>query len=240
MEIDHWAKLLDLEEAYRDKEFLNKFGRPFAVFRPLFYLLITALSKIIFNAKIFGIENIPQKSPYIIAATHCSAADYPLIAWAMPKSARDNMYTITTAYFYDNPFARAFIFFAANSVRIDTVKDFTPALRASARILAHGRSLYINPEGTWSEDGKLLPFKAGAGLLSFELKVPIVPVYIGGTFEMLPPHALFIKKHGRVTIAFGEPIDPKRYKTEEERYYTYKKITDDLRERIIGLKERYE
>ena len=238
---NHWRAFLDLAAAYEDKGFLKKFQTPARKFRGAFYSLLTLLSKTLFRVKVDGLANLPEHGPYIIAANHCSAADYPLIAWALPEKARDNLYAVTTAYFYDNPFTRPFILTVTNSVRIDTERDFIPALRASARVLAQGGSLYINPEGTWSESGELLPFKVGVGLLSFELAVPIVPVHIGGTHEFLPAHALLPRQLGRITISFGQPIYPEKYKEfvgREEDYYVYKRITDDLREEMINLRDK--
>ncbi len=232
---------MGLSSAYGDKDFLKSFRSPPGMFRDFFYLLMTALSRTLFEATIDGVSNLPAEGAYIIAANHCSAADYPLIAWAMPKRARENLYAVTTSHFYDNPFARMFIFIATNSVRIDTEKDFIPALQASARVLAAGKAIYINPEGTWSETGELMPFKAGVGLLAVELNVPVVPVFIGGTFEILPPHSLFPKKRGKITISFGRPVRPEKYREllgKEENYYVYKRLADDLRQEIISLRDK--
>ena len=232
---DIWENLLDLEAARNDREFLKTFKRPPLFIRDLFYSLVTLLFKLMFTAEIRGVENIPSGGPYIIAPNHSSALDYPVVAWAMPRAARDSLYAVTTSYFYDNPFTRLFIMIATNSIRVDTTSEYEPALRAAAKVLAQGGSLYINPEGTWSEDGKLMPFKPGVGLLSYELKVPIIPVRIDGAFDVLPPHAVFPKKRGRVTVTFGRPVMPAAYGKLEAGYETYKKIADDVREEIIKL-----
>lgn len=232
---DIWENLLDLEAARNDKGFLKTFRRPPIFVRDSFYALTTLLFKAMFAAEIKGLENIPARGPYIIAPNHSSALDYPVVAWAMPRAARDGLYAVTTSYFYDNPFTRFFIMIATNSIRIDTTNEYEPALRAAAKVLAQGGSLYINPEGTWSEDGKLMAFKPGVGLLSYELKVPIVPVRIDGTFDVLPPHALFPKKRGKVTVTFGRPLIPEAYSKLEAGYETYSKIAGDVREEIVRL-----
>lgn len=235
-----WEKLLDLDEAYKDKRFLATFKRPPLVVRDIFYSLVTLLFRLLFSADIRGLENLPEKGPYIIAANHSSALDYPVVAWAMPKKSRDGLFAVTTSYFYDNPFTRFFIMIATNSIRVDTQDDYTPALKITAKVLAQGGSVYINPEGTWSENGELMPFKPGVGLLSFKLNVPIVPVHIGGTFDILPPKAIFPRKRGKVSVFFGEPLYPGRYRTAspEGGYEVYKKISDDLREEIVKLRDK--
>src|SRR5262249_24935248 len=42
------------------------------------------------------------------------------------------------------------------------------------------------PEGGRSRDGKMMPFKAGIGMLLAETNVPVVPCYLDGTFEACP------------------------------------------------------
>ena len=50
-------------------------------------------------------------------------------------------------------------------------------------ILTSGESVLIFPEGSRSRSGEIQPFKAGLGLLAWELRVPIIPVHIDGTHE---------------------------------------------------------
>ncbi len=232
---DIWDKLLDIDSAKKDKGFLKTFKRPPVMVRDIFYCLVTLIFKALFSSDIRGLKNLPEKGPYIVAANHSSALDYPVVAWSMPKNARDELYAITTSYFYDNPFTRFFIMIATNSIRIDTMDDYGPALQAAAKVLAQGGSVYINPEGTWSENGKLMEFKPGVGLLSIKLNVPIVPVYIGGTFDILPPHALFPRKRGSVKVYFGKPIYPD---LSEGGYDAYKKIADGVRGEIMKLRDK--
>jgi 1-acyl-sn-glycerol-3-phosphate acyltransferase len=68
-----------------------------------------------------------------------------------------------------------------------------------------GFSILIFPEGTETKDGKLQPFKAGIGLLTSELKVPVVPIMLRGLFDLKQQKKRFVKP-GTVSITFGEPI----------------------------------
>lgn len=80
-------------------------------------------------------------------------------------------------------------------------------LRRCEALLAKGHSLYIFPEGTRSPDGKLIHFFRGAFWMSARYKVPIVPVLIDGTRDILPKHQLFITPHP-VRVRILPPIDP--------------------------------
>ena len=47
-----------------------------------------------------------------------------------------------------------------------------------------GYSVLVFPEGRHTTDGKMLPFRAGIGLLANNLRIPIVPMRIDGLFEV--------------------------------------------------------
>ena len=68
----------------------------------------------------------------------------------------------------------------------------------------------VFPEGTRSIDGHVTDFKKGAAILAYELRTPIVPVGIRGTFEAWPRGGGF-RLHP-VEIHIGDPIDPDRFK----------------------------
>ena len=79
------------------------------------------------------------------------------------------------------------------------------ALQLSAHVLHSGKILCVFPEGTRSLDGKTKEFKKGVGIIAKELKVPIIPTAIRGTFEMLPPDKTF-PRPAKVSVSFGKPI----------------------------------
>jgi len=153
----YWRRALRLDEEKKEN-ILKKFEYPHRFLRPLFFALSNLLARYYFRIEVRGLENIPEKPPYIIAPNHCSAMDFPTVALAMGKKAHD-LYTITTKHFYDNPFTRFFIKIAANSFRIDTEVDFFPAFQAAAELLQRGKAIFIHPEGTRSPNGELMPFK---------------------------------------------------------------------------------
>ena len=74
-------------------------------------------------------------------------------------------------------------------------------------MLRQGKILCVFPEGTRARDGKLHEFKKGVGIIARELNVPIVPVAIRGTYEMLAPGKT-VPVPAKVTVTFGKPIFP--------------------------------
>ena len=68
-----------------------------------------------------------------------------------------------------------------------------------------GEPVVIFPEGTRTPHGHLQPGKLGLGVIVAETKCPVIPVFISGTYEVLPPGARWIRCRP-VSVHFGEPI----------------------------------
>jgi long-chain acyl-CoA synthetase len=76
-----------------------------------------------------------------------------------------------------------------------------------------GYSILVFPEGRHTTDGKLLPFRAGIGLLANNLQIPIVPMRIDGLLEVKQAGKKFARPR-RIKVKVGAPIkfadhDPK-------------------------------
>ncbi len=83
-------------------------------------------------------------------------------------------------------------------------------LNRALRALRSSTPLFIFPEGGRTEDGNLQPFMNGPAFLSIRAHMPIVPMALIGTRELLPIHAGHFRPRP-VTLAIGEPIDPANY-----------------------------
>jgi len=84
----------------------------------------------------------------------------------------------------------------------------TKALRSLARAaerIRKGASVLVFPEGTRSRDGTILPFKRGPFVLALQAAVPIVPVAIAGSGQVLPPGGMRLRS-GEVRLKMGRPI----------------------------------
>jgi 1-acyl-sn-glycerol-3-phosphate acyltransferase len=75
----------------------------------------------------------------------------------------------------------------------------------AAKYLRAGSSAVVFAEGTRSRNGRLLPFKKGPFVLAIAAQAPVVPVFCGGTFELMP-RGSWTPKRGTVTLKIGEAI----------------------------------
>jgi 1-acyl-sn-glycerol-3-phosphate acyltransferase len=88
------------------------------------------------------------------------------------------------------------------------------AVRAAAAVIRRGISMTIYVEGGRSFDGRLLPFKKGPFYLAEECQVPVVPITIVGTHELMPKRRFAIKP-GVATVIFHDAIEPRDFGSRE-------------------------
>jgi len=72
----------------------------------------------------------------------------------------------------------------------------------------------VFPEGERTQDGRMLPFRHGLGIMAAELEVPLVPLRIKGLDQVLPRGASRPRR-GSVTIVIGRPLRFKGERPEE-------------------------
>ena len=119
-----------------------------------------------------------------------------------------------------------------NVIPIDPDAQLLSAMRAAAAGLRSGKVLNIYPEGQRSFEGQLQEFKKGAAILASELKLPIVPVALDGTYRIWP-HKSWRLHLAKVKISFGEPVDAKKVAADEKNDESlYEKVTAAVKERI--------
>ena len=130
-----------------------------------------------------GRELLQKGQSYIFVANHQGAFDIFLIygylnrnfKWMMKQSLRRL------------PFVGAACA-AARHIFIDrsSKESIIRSHEAARNRLTDGMSLVVFPEGSRTRNGHLQPFKRGAFLLADELRLPIVPLTIEGSYQVMP------------------------------------------------------
>lgn len=191
-----------------------------------------------------GLENLPPRGPFIIAANHTSHMDTGAVIVALGERAERLFVLGARDYFFNTPLRGWFFHTFLSVVPFDRTVNPLEGLRIAAAILQAGYPLLIFPEGTRSVTGKLQPFKPGLGLLAVETGVPVVPTLIEGTFEALPKGRL-LPRRSKIKVTFGEPVRVEMFvankqvavDTATERRKLYQRLTDEVRQRLIGLQQ---
>jgi len=83
-------------------------------------------------------------------------------------------------------------------------------LNRAIRALKAGLPLFIFPEGGRTHDGGMRPFMRGPAYISIRARVPLVPMALIGTYELLPIHTHHFRPRP-VKLVIGKPIDPSEY-----------------------------
>ncbi|MCT4563419.1 MAG: 1-acyl-sn-glycerol-3-phosphate acyltransferase [Maledivibacter sp.] len=152
--------------------------------------------------KVIGQENIPKDQAVLFVSNHQSYLDIPVLLGYIdkPKSfiakAELSKYPLFSTWMK----AMRCIFIDRSDVR-----QSLRAIKEGIKLLKNGYSLVIFPEGTRSKDGNLMEFKQGSLKLATKSGVPIMPVTINGTKDIMTRGTLFIKPTD-VEIIISKPI----------------------------------
>ncbi len=194
--------------------------------------LLLSLVKLIFilygRLSVHGKENLPRKGPFIMSPNHLSLADAPVLISRLPWSTASQMFFLGTTDFFGGPVTTK-IARMIHVIPVDMETRLSSAMQLSAYVLRQSRILCVFPEGGRSRDGSIKEFKKGVGIIAKELNMPIVPVAIRGTYEMLPAGRRF-PRPAKLDIFIGKPIDPAGL--------DYDGIVDTLREKVVELIEQ--
>lgn len=180
-------------------------------FNPLFELILhifRILSKLFWRVKVYNRENLDFKNS-IVAVNHQSLLDILILLSSISYKVRKDMFITAKK---ELTFLK-YIFPGISYVFVDRSNNSLPALKAGADLLRQGKTLVIFPEGTRTEDGRLLEFKTGAAFLAKELKKNIIPMAIDGAFKILPKKRFFPKiftKH-KISLTILKKIKPENY-----------------------------
>jgi 1-acyl-sn-glycerol-3-phosphate acyltransferase len=178
--------------------------------------------------RVAGIERIPQ-GPVVYASNHSSMFDIWALAATLPGSVR----LVAKQELARIPLlGRAMV--TAGHVMIDREhpRRALAAYERAADVIRSGVSAVVFPEGTRSRTGELLPFKNAPFGLAIAAQVPVVPVYVRNTFEIMPKGGVRLRPRP-IEIEVGDPIATAGMTLERRQ---------ELRERvhaaILGLKAR--
>jgi 1-acyl-sn-glycerol-3-phosphate acyltransferase len=160
------------------------------------------------TVNVAGREHLRPHETYLVMSNHQSLYDIPVLFYVIGPNVR----MVTKKELFGVPvFGGALE--AAGFIKIDR-RDRHRAIRSldeARALLASGTHVWIAPEGTRSLSGRLLPFKKGAFYLAFEAGLPILPVTLRGTRDVLAAKGILSTAGVSIRVTIHDKIDPRPY-----------------------------
>jgi len=170
------------------------------------HYLLRVMFDMFFRGEVIGLDHLPRRGSFLLAANHASFLDPPLIGCHISRQ---------IAYFarktlWQGAFSSWWLD-AVGTIPVDRDggQDVS-AIKRVLKALKEDRGLILFPEGTRTLDGQLQPAKPGVGFIAVKTQVPVVPVRIFGSFEAFGKGRP-LRLGTPVTIVFGAPLAPARY-----------------------------
>lgn len=198
---------------------------------PKLRITTTWLIELLFKTRTHGLENIPREGPFVVAANHASFLDPYLIGYTSIE--REVGFMAKEELFKVPLFGSISRNCGAFPVKRGTLDP--KAIQQFHDFLHSGKPLVVFVEGTRTLTGEMQPAKKGSGMLFYNAKVPVIPAYIAGTFEVWPKGKLFPHR-GRTSVTYGPPVDLEDLYREKPELATYAKIAERITGKIAGLK----
>ncbi len=196
----------------------------------ILWVLTRVISRVFLRYRTRGAEHVPGGGGVLLAANHASYADIPLLGCGV----RRRLFYLGRANLFPYPVVGR-ILRSLGWIPLKTGRWDRQAFRTAAELLKAGKAVVIFPEGTRTTDGMLQPGKPGIGMLVAEVQCPVVPVYLRGTYQVLPMGASWLRRHP-VEVSFGESMDFREACRQYQGKALYHHITHTVMARIAELR----
>ena len=196
------------------------------MFYRVFRAFVLTLFKVVFRVRVIGKEHVPRSGSYVVAPSHRSILDIPFAAYVTRRRIR----FMAKKEIFTTWIGRRF-FNALAAIPVDRTATDRTALRAAQDALEAGEPVGVFPEGTRNAGPVLGDMHSGAAYLAYKLGVPIIPVGIGGSEEILASGKI-LPRIKRVAVVIGPPISPSDVSGGARRRAEVGRLTDTLRERL--------
>jgi len=192
---------------------------------------------LLWRPQITGEEHIPRTGGAIVASNHLSIVDSIFLPFMLE---RPLTFAAKSEYFTGG--RRPGQLFAAAYMRAtkqlpvdrDSARAAQDTLQAALELLQAGELFGVYPEGTRSPDGRLYRGRTGVGWLALASGMPVIPVAMVGTDQVLAPGRTIPGLH-RVGIRVGEPMTFDAYRDQGPPAKIRRAITDDVMKAIQAL-----
>src|SRR3989338_7631498 len=165
--------------------------------------------------EINGLNNIPVQGPFIITANHESYMDHLIIVKTFVMHLNKKIHFLSKKEHFSNP------------------------IKSIWHRWAGAIPLDRESKGTRTLTGKLQRGKTGVARLALAARVPVVPVGLIGTFEILPK-GKYIPELKKATMNIGKPLYFDKYYSKKITKKLLREITNKIMKEVAKLcKQEY-
>jgi 1-acyl-sn-glycerol-3-phosphate acyltransferase len=180
---------------------------------------------------VIGLERLHADQTAVYASNHLSYFDTPVLFAKLPFQfrilAKQSLWKIPFIGWYLN---------RSGQVPVDQ-KDNRSAIASLGRGIATlkaGMPLVLFPEGGRAATGEMQPFLSGCAFMAIKAGVPLVPIALIGTYELLPIHTYHLTPRPLLAV-IGDPIPTTGLTTRDAGA-----LTERLRNSIAAMYHHYQ
>jgi len=197
------------------------------------HVLVYIIAKPLFRYKVVGAEHIPKKGSAILASNHASYLDPPFVGLGVWR--RINY--LAKKEIFRNPIITYILKKLFRAIPVDREQVDRNTLRRIYHLLRNNEVLLMFPEGTRSYDGTLMEPRLGIGMIAYNTRVPVIPIYISGSYNIFSRNSKLIRLKP-CSVFCGPPVDLESYYNQKKSKELYREISKKIMEGIKELKQK--
>ncbi|MGH9486128.1 MAG: lysophospholipid acyltransferase family protein [Terriglobales bacterium] len=181
------------------------------------------------RVRVDGLEHL-RAGPMVMICNHLSYMDVPVLFAVLPLQFR----ILAKQGLFRIPFLGGHLRRAQHlAVDQSNARASMRSLFQAAAAVTSGLPLFIFPEAGRSFSGAMQDFVPGAFFIAIQAQVPIVPMVLIGTFELLPPTTAHLRP-GRARLIIGEPVPTQGLSRKDA-----SRLAQQLRTRMAALYQQH-
>jgi len=220
------------------RRWMEPLGPAAAALARFLYGVVRVGMVVLFRLRVRGREHIPSGGPCLITPNHTSYLDPFALCAAMRYRQLRQLHWAGWAGVISGSAVTRFFSRLAQAVPIDPQSRAFSSLAVGATVLKRGQILVWFPEGQRSLTGELQPLRPGIGVFLENFEARIVPVFIAGAYEALPPQRTFPRLFRPISVSFGPALSSAKLAERGRGETRRERILDALQRELAALGEK--